>query len=154
MKWFKGLLALLPMSIIVLIIGVMPTMWIDKFSENVTTIILPSHVIGGLSYQIILGATMLLIDFFAVCLVVEKSRGRSYILLAISLLMHSAGIYFTFVVCIWWLSLLCATLGVIAIILLYFFGGKKSVVLDLILMLILIYYLYAFSLSYSIFILN
>ena len=154
MKWFKGLIALLPTSTLILIIGVVPTMWIDKYMSNISSLVLPSFAISGLGYQFALGVCMLLIDLYAVCLVVNNSKVKSYILLGVAILMHSIGIYFTFVVSIPILALLCAVVGVICLAILYLNSGNKNIFLDIILVLILIYYLYAFSLAYTMFMLN
>ena len=74
MKWFKGLIALLPTSTLILVIGVVPTMWIDKYLSNISSLVLPSFAISGLAYQFALGFCMLLIDMYAVCLVVNNSK--------------------------------------------------------------------------------
>lgn len=154
MKWFKGLIALLPTSALVLVIGVVPTMWIDKYMLNISSIILPSFAISGLWYQFALGFCMLLIDFYAVCLVVHNSKIKSYILLGVAVLMHSIGIYFTFVFSIPIVALLCAVVGVASLAIIYLDRSNKNIFLDIILVIILIYYLYAFSLAYTIFMIN
>lgn len=154
MKWFKGLIALLPTSTLILVIGVVPTMWIDKYLSNISSLVLPSFAISGLAYQFALGFCMLLIDMYAVCLVVNNSKIKSYLLLGVAILMHSIGIYFTFVFCLPMVSLACAVVAVVCLTILYLDSGTKNIFLDIILVLIMLYYLYAFSLAYTIFMLN
>ena len=88
MRWFKALWIMIPVCIFVLVVGVVPSAFLERCSDSIDNLLLPEFTMPYVVFQIVYAIVMLDYVCLAVYLLLSNTRSVAVcILSALSLIM-------------------------------------------------------------------